>query len=63
MPYLAWEGAEVATKEGRKKWKCFCGDKEENEYFMRLHLEIDHKICGALLFVRKDNENYDGTII
>lgn len=59
--YLVWEGSEIATKEGRKKWTCFCGDKEDSEYAIHLHLEIDHKIIGTVL--RQDNENYDGTII
>jgi len=56
--YLVWDGVEIATKEGRKKWTCFCGDKEENEYFMHIHLEIDHRIVGAV--ARRDDENYDG---
>jgi hypothetical protein len=59
--YLVWEGVEVATKESRRNWKCFCGYKEAHEYRIHLHLEIEHKIIGAVL--RQDNENYDGTII
>jgi len=59
--YLVWEGAEVATKESRNKWTCFCGHKEATEHFICFHLEYDHQIVGAQL--RQDNENYDGTVI
>ena len=57
MPYLVWEGSEIATKD-RRGWKCFCGKREDWEHEMHLHLEIDHQIVGVVL--RQDDENYDG---
>jgi hypothetical protein len=43
IKYLIWEKAEVAVCRG-KVWRCFCGDKEDCQENMELHLELDHKI-------------------
>lgn len=61
MPYLVWQGGEVASCEKRWRWHCFCGHKEATEHFIRFHLEYKHNIVDAEL--RQDNENYDGAII
>jgi len=56
--YLVWEGAEVATKKGRGKWKCFCGERRDDLAFVRIHLEDSHDITDT--YIRSDDENYDG---
>lgn len=61
MPYLVWNGAEIATKKGPRNWKCFCGHMEATEHFIRFHLEYEHKITTAEL--RQDDENYDGSLL
>jgi len=40
--YLIWQLAEVATKKGRAPWKCFCGERRDDQYSMEEHLEDAH---------------------
>jgi len=40
--YLIWQMAEVATKKGNGRWKCFCGERRDDQYSMEEHLEDVH---------------------
>jgi hypothetical protein len=45
IKYLIWEQAEVAVCRG-KVWRCFCGNKEDCQHNMAIHLELEHKIIN-----------------